>query len=197
MEPRAFGYFEVTIESVRPGDRYHYIVDGEKVRPCGFRSQPDGVHQDSAVVDPDVFGWTDQAWRGLPLKDLIIYELHTGTFTATGTFNAIIPHLEYLKEKVGVTAIELMPVAQFPGRRNWGYDGTYLYAPHLPTAALKGCRASSMRVTVKDLRWSLTSSTTISGRRETSSATSGHISPTATRHRGDRRSITMGRTATM
>lgn len=131
MEPREFGYFEVTIESVRPGDRYHYIVDGEKVRPDpASRSQPDGVHQASAVVDPDVFGWTDQAWRGLPLKDLIIYELHTGTFTATGTFEAIIPYLEYLKEKVGVTAIELMPVAQFPGRRNWGYDGTYLYAPH-------------------------------------------------------------------
>ena len=131
MEPREFGYFEVTIESVRPGDRYHYIVDGEKVRPDpASRSQPDGVHQASAVVDPDVFGWTDQAWRGLPLKDLIIYELHTGTFTATGTFDAIIPYLEYLKEKVGVTAIELMPVGQFPGRRNWGYDGTYLYAPH-------------------------------------------------------------------
>jgi maltooligosyltrehalose trehalohydrolase len=99
MEPREFGYFEVTIESVRPGDRYHYIVDGEKVRPDpASRSQPDGVHQASAVVDPDVFGWTDQAWRGLPLKDLIIYELHTGTFTATGTFDAIIPYLEYLKE---------------------------------------------------------------------------------------------------
>jgi len=131
MEPREHGYFQVTVEDVRVGDRYHYILDGEKVRPDpASRSQPDGVHQASAVVDPDVFGWTDGGWRGLSLKDLIIYELHTGTFTATGTFDAIIPHLDYLKHDVGVTAIELMPVAQFPGRRNWGYDGTYLYAPH-------------------------------------------------------------------
>ena len=131
MEPREYGYFEVTIEDVRAGDRYHYILDSEKVRPDpASRSQPDGVHQASAVVDPDAFGWTDRGWRGFPLKDLIIYELHTGTFTETGTFDAIIPYLDYLKHDVGVTAIELMPVAQFPGRRNWGYDGTYLYAPH-------------------------------------------------------------------
>lgn len=81
------------------------------------------------VVDPTSFHWTDHRWRGLPLKDFIIYELHTGTFTQEGTFEAILPHLAYLKQEVGITAIELMPVAQFPGRRNWGYDGTYLYAP--------------------------------------------------------------------
>ncbi|MBU6481203.1 MAG: malto-oligosyltrehalose trehalohydrolase [Nitrospirae bacterium] len=131
MDLREYGYFEVTVEDVRAGDRYHYILDGEKVRPDpASRSQPDGVHQASAVVDPDAFGWTDRGWRGLPLKDLIIYELHTGTFTETGTFDTIIPHLDYLKHEVGITAIELMPVAQFPGTRNWGYDGTYLYAPH-------------------------------------------------------------------
>ncbi len=131
MEPQGHGYFEGTVEGVRVGDRYHYMLDGEKARPDpASRSQPDGVHQASAVIDPDAFGWTDRDWRGLPLKDLIIYELHTGTFTTTGTFDAIIAHLDYLKHQVGVTAIELMPVAQFPGRRNWGYDGTYLYAPH-------------------------------------------------------------------
>jgi maltooligosyltrehalose trehalohydrolase len=130
MEPREHGYFEVTIDGVRAGDRYDYILDGEKVRPDpASRFQPDGVHQASAVVDPEAFGWTDRGWKGLPLKDLIIYELHTGTFTANGTFDAIIPHLNYLKHDVGVTAIELMPVAQFPGSRNWGYDGAYLYAP--------------------------------------------------------------------
>ena len=74
--------------------------------------------------------WTDQEWKGLPLADYIIYELHPGTFTKTGTFDAIIPHLPYLRNEVGITAIELMPIAQFPGARNWGYDGTYLFAPH-------------------------------------------------------------------
>ena len=131
MESREYGYFEVTIEDVRAGHRYQYILDDQKIRPDpASRFQPDGVHQASAVIDPDAFVWTDRGWKGLPIKDLIIYELHTGTFTATGTFEAIIPHLDYLKHAVGVTAIELMPVAQFPGRRNWGYDGTYLYAPH-------------------------------------------------------------------
>lgn len=131
MKPQEFGYWGITIEGVRAGDCYRYVLDDETVRPDPVsRFQPDGVHQASAVVDPDSFGWTDQKWKGIPLEDLIIYELHTGTCTANGTFDAIIPHLDYLKHDVGVTAIELMPVAQFPGRRNWGYDGTYLYAPH-------------------------------------------------------------------
>ncbi len=130
MEPRDQGYFDLTVEGIQAGDRYCYVLDGDKVRPDpASRFQPAGVHEASAVVDPDAFGWTDQGWRGLALKDLIIYELHTGTFTPTGTFEAIIPYLEYLKQDVGITAIELMPVAQFPGTRNWGYDGTYLYAP--------------------------------------------------------------------
>ncbi len=131
MEPQGQGYFNLTVEGVRVGDRYCYVLDGDKVRPDPVsRFQPEGVHQASAVVDPDTFIWTDHGWTGRSLKDLIIYELHTGTFTQTGTFEAIIPHLKYLKQEVGITAIELMPVAQFPGTRNWGYDGTYLYAPH-------------------------------------------------------------------
>jgi maltooligosyltrehalose trehalohydrolase len=130
MEPRERGYFDVTVEDVRAGDRYYYILDDDKVRPDpASRFQPDGVHQASAVVDPHAFEWTDGDWRGRAFKDLIIYELHTGTFTPTGTFEGMVPYLTYLKQDVGITAIELMPVAQFPGDRNWGYDGTYLYAP--------------------------------------------------------------------
>lgn len=130
MEPREFGYFEATVTGVPAGARYVYVLDGEKKRPDpASRHQPDSVHKPSAVVDPDAFRWTDQNWVGLPFNRYIMYELHTGTFTQAGTFEAIIPHLDYLKEEVGVSAIELMPVAQFPGTRNWGYDGVYPFAP--------------------------------------------------------------------
>jgi maltooligosyltrehalose trehalohydrolase len=130
MERRERGYFELTVEGVRAGDRYQYLLDGDRVRPDpASRFQPEGVHNPSSVVDPAAFQWTDESWRGIPLKDFIIYELHTGTFTPEGTFEAIIPYLDYLTQEVGVTAIELMPVAQFPGVRNWGYDGVYPFAP--------------------------------------------------------------------
>jgi len=129
MQPASQGYFDVTVEGVGPRVRYRYLLDGKKARPDpASRYQPGGVHGPSAVVDPDSFVWTDIDWPGLPLKDLIIYELHIGTFTREGTFDSVIPHLSYLKETVGITAIELMPVAQFPGGRNWGYDGVYPYA---------------------------------------------------------------------
>ncbi|MBS0183185.1 MAG: malto-oligosyltrehalose trehalohydrolase [Nitrospira sp.] len=142
MERGERGYFDLAVEGVRAGDRYWYVLDGEKALPDPASwFQPDGVHKASAVVDPDAFAWTDRGWRGLAFKDLIIYELHTGTFTPTGTFEAIIPHLEYLKQNVGITAIELMPVAQFPGTRNWGYDGTYLYAPHSSYGGPQGLKA--------------------------------------------------------
>ncbi len=91
------------------------------------RWQPDGVHQSSAVLDPRTFPWHDHGWPGLTQAGLVIYELHVGTFTDEGTFEAIIPRLAELVE-LGVTAIEIMPVAQFPGERNWGYDGVHLYA---------------------------------------------------------------------
>ncbi|RPH81789.1 MAG: malto-oligosyltrehalose trehalohydrolase [Nitrospiraceae bacterium] len=130
MQPASQGYFEVTVEGVGPRARYRYLLDGKKARPDpASRFQPEGVHGPSAVVDPDSFRWEDTAWRGIPLSDFIIYELHVGTFTREGTFDSIIPHLSYLKETVGITAIELMPVAQFPGGRNWGYDGVYPFAP--------------------------------------------------------------------
>jgi maltooligosyltrehalose trehalohydrolase len=93
------------------------------------RFQPEGVHGPSEVIDPIGFRWSDESWHGLPLDRMIIYELHVGTFTPAGTYEAIIPRLGYLGGELGVTAIGLMPVAQFPGARNWGYDGVYPFAP--------------------------------------------------------------------
>jgi maltooligosyltrehalose trehalohydrolase len=126
---RSAGHFEITIPGVIAGDRYLYILDGDKERPDpASRSQPEGVHGPSQIVDPNQFRWTDQNWRGVPLKELIIYELHVGTWTGGGTFQAAIPYLKYLRD-LGITALELMPVAQFSGTRNWGYDGVGLFAP--------------------------------------------------------------------
>jgi len=131
LQSNGGGYFEGRLEGVAEHARYFYVLDGTKTRPDpASRFQPDGVHGPSAVVDPGAFSWTDQAWKGMALRDYILYELHVGTFTEAGTFDAIIPRLPYLKRELGVTAIELMPVAQFPGTRNWGYDGTYPFAPH-------------------------------------------------------------------
>jgi maltooligosyltrehalose trehalohydrolase len=112
---------------VEPCTLYFYRFGGRKERPDpASRFQPQGVHGPSQVVNPN-FSWGDDSWSGLSLNEYIIYELHVGTFTPDGTFPAIIPHLHDLKN-LGITAIELMPVAQFPGSRNWGYDGTYPFA---------------------------------------------------------------------
>jgi maltooligosyltrehalose trehalohydrolase len=122
--------FHVLIPQAKPGQTYSLVLDDAKERPDPVsRSQPRGVHGPSQIVDPNAFPWTDQDWKGLVLEQYIIYELHTGTFTAPGTFEAVIARLPYLKN-LGVTAIELMPVAEFPGARNWGYDGVDLFAPH-------------------------------------------------------------------
>jgi maltooligosyltrehalose trehalohydrolase len=121
--------FEMIVPNLGAGADYVYIIDDERERPDPVsRWQPQGVHGPSRVVDPEAFDWTDADWKGLPLKDLIIYELHTGTFTPEGTFEAVIERLPHLKA-LGITAIEIMPVAEFPGGRNWGYDGAHLYAP--------------------------------------------------------------------
>jgi maltooligosyltrehalose trehalohydrolase len=121
------GYHQAVIEEVEPGTLYLYRLGGEKERPDpASRFQPQGVHGPSQVVNPN-FSWKDDSWFGLPLQDYIIYELHVGTFTPEGTFGAIIPRLPELKD-LGITVIELMPVAQFPGSRNWGYDGVYPFA---------------------------------------------------------------------
>ena len=111
------------------GDDYVYAVDGsEWPDPCS-RFQPEGVCGPSRVVDPHTFVWSDDAWPGIPLEELVLYELHVGTFTTAGTFEAAIAHFEELRQ-LGVTAIELMPVVTFPGERGWGYDGLYTFAPH-------------------------------------------------------------------
>ena len=127
LEAGPRGYFHGVIEGVRPGTRYLYRLDDARERPDpASRYQPEGVHGPSEVIRPD-FPWSDAHWRGLPLRDYILYELHVGTFTPEGTFDAVIPHLEELV-RLGVTVIELMPIGQFPGSRNWGYDGTFCFA---------------------------------------------------------------------
>ena len=141
LVPQGRGYFETVVPQVRPGDRYLYRLDDRIERPDpASQYQPEGVHAASAVVDQAAFQWTDRGWRGLPLEDLIIYELHTGTLTQAGTFEAVIPLLDYLKNDVGITAIELMPVAQFPGGRNWGYDGVYPFAPQASYGGPQGLK---------------------------------------------------------
>ena len=121
------GYHRSTVNGVVPGSLYFYRLDSERERPDpASRYQPHGVHGPSQVVDTD-FPWRDGSWSGLPLEEYIFYELHVGTFTKEGTFQAIIPYLDELSG-LGITAVELMPVAQFPGNRNWGYDGVYPFA---------------------------------------------------------------------
>ena len=127
LEHDARGYFRGIVEGITPGARYFYRLDGQADRPDpASRHQPEGVHQASEVLAPE-FGWHDTAWRGLSLTDYVIYEAHVGTFTPEGTFDAIIDRLPYLKD-FGITALELMPIAQFPGSRNWGYDGVHPFA---------------------------------------------------------------------
>jgi maltooligosyltrehalose trehalohydrolase len=121
------GYHDAILDEVEPGTLYRYRLDGALERPDpASRCQPEDVHGPSQVVDAQ-FTWDDGCWYGLPLREYIFYELHVGTFTPEGTFEAIIPHLSELKA-LGITAIELMPIAQFPGHRNWGYDGVYPFA---------------------------------------------------------------------
>lgn len=126
METRQCGYHTAVVD-VQPGARYRYrLADGREFPDPVSRYQPEGVHGPSEVIDTR-FDWHDARWFGIPIENYIIYELHAGTFTPEGTFDAIIPHLDELAE-CGFTAIELMPVAQFPGTRNWGYDGVYPFA---------------------------------------------------------------------
>ncbi len=121
------GYYQVTVADVTPGCRYGFRLDGGDVRPDpASQCQPDGVHGLSEVLDPQ-FEWHDLHWGGIAQPDFIIYELHVGAFSEAGTFEGIIPYLDELRD-LGITAIELMPIAQFPGKRNWGYDGVDLFA---------------------------------------------------------------------
>ncbi|WP_072621542.1 malto-oligosyltrehalose trehalohydrolase [Spirulina major] len=127
LAPESGGYWSAIAPDTPPGSRYLYQLDGDLERPDpAAHAQPEGVHGPSMVVDHGAIAWSDHDWRNHALDHYIIYELHVGTFTPAGTFDAIITRLEDLKN-LGVNAIELMPVAPFPGTRNWGYDGVYLY----------------------------------------------------------------------
>lgn len=121
------GYWKIMLENITPSLRYFYKLDNDIARPDpASMSQPEGVHAASEVIDR-TYAWTDHDWKGLLLDELIIYEIHVGTFTKKRTFDGVIEKLDYLKN-LGINAIEIMPVAQFPGANNWGYDGVYAYA---------------------------------------------------------------------
>ncbi len=121
--------FEAFVPGAHAGHRYSLVLEGGSPRPDpASRFQPEGVHGPSEIIDSAAFQWSDHEWRGCEPRDLVIYELHVGTFSPEGTFAGARARLPLLKE-LGITAIELMPVADFPGHRNWGYDGVCLYAP--------------------------------------------------------------------
>jgi len=128
MTPEGHGYFIHRQPQAEEGLRYAFkLADGRDYPDPASRWQPDGVHRPSAVFFPEAYGWSDAAWRGVARDALVLYELHAGLFTPEGTFAQIVPRLPQLLS-LGVTAIELMPVAQFAGDRNWGYDAVYPYA---------------------------------------------------------------------
>lgn len=128
MEKDSKGYWTLESNEIKPGARYYYRLNGNVDRPDpASQYQHCGVHRCSEVVDHSTFVWTDETWQGIPLEKLVLYELHVGTFSPEGTFKGVINKLDYLID-LGVTAIEIMPVAQFPGDRNWGYDGAYPFA---------------------------------------------------------------------
>lgn len=128
MNQTGSGYWKITAGNIYPGTRYFYRLNDERKRPDpASHFQPEGVHGPSEVVNHGSFEWKDRDWKGMPLAEMIIYEVHIGTFTPEGTFAAAINRLDDLKD-LGINAVELMPVAQFPGERNWGYDGVYPFA---------------------------------------------------------------------
>lgn len=152
MGCEAEGWFTLKTGHARPGSRYRYIVDGDAFPDPASRRQPDGVHGPSEVVDPEAYEWTDLAWPGRAWEELVIYELHLGAFSQTGDFAGAVPHLDHLR-RLGITAVELMPIAEFPGARNWGYDGAFPYAPssrygspHALKALVEACHARGLAV---------------------------------------------------
>jgi maltooligosyltrehalose trehalohydrolase len=139
MQAVANGVFALETAAL-PGHDYTYRLDGRPDRPDPVsRWQPHGVHGPSRIVDATAHRWGDSGWRGRAMAELSLYELHVGTFTPEGTFDAVVGRLPYLHD-LGVTAIELMPVAEFPGSRNWGYDGVSLYAPESSYGGPEGLR---------------------------------------------------------
>ncbi len=128
LEPVERGYHQAVVDDVPAGADYLFRLDGDRERPDpASRHQPYGVHGASRVVDPRRYGWQDHRWTGVPTDRLVFYEMHPGVFTSEGTLDAAIRHLDALAE-LGVTVVQLMPLGQFPGTRNWGYDGVYPFA---------------------------------------------------------------------
>ena len=129
MSAQPDGWFELVTGEARAGSRYRYRIDGKtEVPDPASRSNPDDIHGPSEVIDAAAFEWDDDAWRGRPWHEAVVYELHVGTFSPEGTFAGAEKKLDHLAE-LGITAIELMPIADFPGKRGWGYDGVLQYAP--------------------------------------------------------------------
>ena len=129
LDPSDHGWFELTTDAAEPGALYKFrIDDAREVPDPASRFQPRDVHGSSEVIDPAAFDWRDGAWHGRRWEEAVVYELHVGAFTPSGTFAAVRDRLDYLAD-LGITAVELMPVADFPGRRNWGYDGVCPFAP--------------------------------------------------------------------
>lgn len=138
LEKKELGYWSVTTSDLKPGDKYKFSIDGGNTTypdPASL-AQPNGVHEASAAIDLS-FSWTDQNWKNIPLEQYIIYELHTGTFSPEHNFEGIEKKIHYLAD-LGVNAIEIMPVGQFPGNRNWGYDGVYPFAVQHSYGGAKG-----------------------------------------------------------
>jgi maltooligosyltrehalose trehalohydrolase len=129
LEGHDDGYFSCITSKLKPGDRYLFELDGKGYPDPASQYQPEGVAGASQVFNSNSYHWKDQQWKNLKLADYILYELHTGTFTPEGTFAAIMQKLDYLKG-LGITAIEIMPIAEFSGDRNWGYDGVFPFAAH-------------------------------------------------------------------
>jgi maltooligosyltrehalose trehalohydrolase len=126
LDKQEQGYWQITTGRITPGSCYQIVLDGNAWPDITALLQPD-VHGLSVAFDLNEFAWSDQQWRNKPLEEYIIYELHTGTFTDTGTFASVVEKLDHLV-MLGITAVEIMPVAQFPGDRNWGYDGVFPFA---------------------------------------------------------------------
>jgi maltooligosyltrehalose trehalohydrolase len=128
LDAEGDGYYSALVRDVGYGDRYRYRLDGESVPDVASRYQPNGPFGPSMVVDPRRFRWTDSEWRGVTLAGQVLCEMHVGTFTRLGTWRSAIDRLRLLA-RTGITVVEVMPVAEFPGQFGWGYDGVYPYAP--------------------------------------------------------------------
>jgi malto-oligosyltrehalose trehalohydrolase len=128
MSGESDGWFSLMTAEAGPGSLYRYLVNGQAFPDPASRHQPEGVHGPSEVIDPLAYNWNDFDWRGRRWEEIVIYELHLGTFSDSGDFAGAVQHLDHIVE-LGATAVELMPIAEFPGHRDWGYDGVSLYAP--------------------------------------------------------------------